>query len=173
MGHNEPMQVRLGAVAVAGLALAFSATAQAQTVTIEVTSLTTVLTPHDIPPKNRANKGDSIDFKDLLVNRTAQFGKPKGKAVAYDVGVLRYKTATRTWMKVKAIFPGIGTISYSGDMITRKDGNMVLRITGGTGGFQGATGTVTIGPGATTAPNIYRVTVPGHPLHIHGGGGVA
>jgi hypothetical protein len=173
MGHNVPMQVRLGAVVLVGLALVFSPAAQAQTVTIVVTSRTTQLVPHDLPPKNKANSGDSIDFKDLLTNRQPQFGKAKGKPIAYDVGVLRYTSSTKTTMSVTATFPGIGTITFAGDFDANK-GNNVLPITGGTGGFKGAKGTVTIGPGATASPNTYRVTVPGHPIDIHGtGGGVA
>ncbi len=167
------MQVPVGGLALVFLTLAVSATAQAQTVTIEVTSLTTQITPHDIKPKNKANKGDSINFKDLLINKRLQFGKKKGKPVAYDVGVLRYTSATRTTMSVTAIFPGVGTISYKGEFNPDRKSN-VLPITRGTGGFKGVKGTVTIGAGATTAPNIYRLTVPGHPIDINGnGGGVA
>jgi hypothetical protein len=173
MGHNGPMQVPLGALALICITLALAAAAQAQTVTIKLTSVTTQITPHDIAPKNKANKGDSINFRDLLLNKQVQFGKKKGKPIAYDIGVLRYTSAKKTTMSVTAIFPGIGTITFKGKFDSDRKNN-VLAITGGTGGFKGAKGTVTIGPGATTAPNIYRVTVPGHPLDIHGsGGGVA
>ena len=52
--------------------------------------------------------------------------------------------------------PGHRHDQLGGPFVTRH-GVAVLPITGGTGGFQGATGTVTIGSGATSAPNIYVV----------------
>jgi hypothetical protein len=167
------MHLPFGAIAVVALTLAFAATAQAQTVTIELTSLTTIAKPNDLAPKGKPNKGDSISFRDLLINRKPQFGKKKGKPIAYDVGTLTYTSATTTTMTVKAIFPGIGTITYGGNFNSDKKSN-VLPITGATGGFKGAQGTITIGAGATTSPNTFVVTVPGHPLNINGnGGGVA
>ena len=72
-------------------------------------------------------------------------------------------------MVCTASFPGIGTITYTGIFKTLKDGSAVFPITGGTGGFKGATGTVTIGPGTATAANIYVVNVPHH-FDIHGTG---
>ena len=63
-------------------------------------------------------------------------------------------------------FPGVGTISYAGDFPSPRTVSTVVRTTGGTGGFQGATATVTIGPGADSAPNIFVVNVPRR-LDIH------
>jgi hypothetical protein len=166
------MKSPVGAGALAVLALVLTPAAQAQTVTIQLTSLTTIVLPHDLAPKGKPNKGDSIDFKDLLTNRTAQFGKQKGKPVAYDVGRIVYTSPKDTRITVIATFPGLGTITYRGPFETRKDGNTVLQISGGTGAFKGATGTVTIGNGATTAPNTYVVHLR-HPLDIHAAGRVA
>ena len=164
------MRIPLGAAVLSFLVLLLAANAQAQRVRIAVTSLTTQAKANDLPPKGKPNKGDTIAFKDLLVNRTSQFGKPKGKAVAYDTGTLLYTSSTQTTMKVTAIFPGVGTIFYGGPFRT-KHGITVLPITGGTGAFKGATGTVTIGSGATSAPNIYVVSVQ-HALDL-GATGVA
>jgi hypothetical protein len=146
-------------------ALAVPAAAEAAVVKIQLTSVTTVVQEHDTKPKGKANKGDSIDFKDLLLNRVAQFGKPKGQPVAYDVGHLVYLTATNRRIKVTAFFPGIGTINYVGDFTNNSSTTTVVRITGGTGAFKGAKGTVTIGPGAKAA-NIYLVTVP-YAINVH------
>jgi len=168
MGHNVSMQVPIGAILLASLALTLVPAAQAQTVTIAVTSLTVQAAANDTPPKNKANKGDSISFRDLLYNRLPQFGKKTGKAVAYDVGVIRYLSSTKTMMTVKAIFPGFGTITYSGPFDSNLKSN-VLTITGGSGGFNGATGSVTIGAGATKSPNTYQLTIPGH-VDLNGGG---
>ena len=51
---------------------------------IRLTSLTTILVQHDTSPKGKPNKGDSIEFEDLLLNTVPQFGKAKGKPVAWD-----------------------------------------------------------------------------------------
>jgi hypothetical protein len=170
MGQNDRMRIPLGA-AFAALVLAVLVTsgAQAQTVTIQLTSLITVRQDHDRAPKGKASKGDSIDFKDLLLNRKPQFGKKAGIAVAYDVGTMTYTSATKTRITVKATFPKIGTITYSGPFVTNKNGTTVIPITGGTGGFKGATGTVIIGSGETKSPNTYVVTVP-HRLDLSSSG---
>ena len=139
----------------------------AQTVTIQLTSLITQRADHDLPPKGKLNKGDFVGFKDLLLNRKAQFGKKAGLPVGYDVGTLTSTGGAKTKINVKAVFPKIGTITYSGPFVTRKDGTTVVPITGGTGGFKGATGTVVIGSGETRSPNTYIVTVP-HALDISG-----
>jgi hypothetical protein len=146
-------------------ALAVPAAAEAAVVKIQLTSETTVVLQHDTKPKGKANKGDSIDFKDLLLNRVAQFGKAKGQPVAYDVGHLVYRSATDRRITVTATFPGLGTITYVGDFTNASSGTTVVKITGGTGGFKGAKGTVTIGPG-NKAANIYVVTLP-HAINIH------
>jgi hypothetical protein len=138
-----------------------------QTVTIQLTSLITQRTDHDLPPKGKLNKGDFVGFKDLLLNRKAQFGKKVGLPVGYDVGTMTSTGGAKTKINVKAVFPKIGTITYSGPFVTRKDGTTVVPITGGTGGFKGATGTVVIGTGETRSPNTYIVTVP-HALDISG-----
>jgi hypothetical protein len=141
----------------------------AQTVTIQLTSLITQRADHDLPPKGKLNKGDYVGFKDLLLNRKAQFGKKVGLPVGYDVGTLTSTGGTRTRIAVKAVFPKIGTITYSGPIVTRKDGTTVVPITGGTGGFAGATGTVVIGSGQTKSPNTYIVTVP-HAIDLNSTG---
>jgi len=142
---------------------------RAQTVTIQLTSVITQRTDHDLPPKGKLNKGDYVGFRDLLVNRKAQFGKKVGLPVGYDVGTMTSAGGSKTKIAVKAIFPKIGTITYAGPFVTRKDGTTVVPITGGTGGFNGATGTVVIGAGEKKSPNTYIVTVP-HPIDLNSTG---
>jgi hypothetical protein len=166
------VRISVGSILGAAVALALSAGVQAQTVKIRLTSLTTVEVPHETMPKGRPHRGDWIEFKDLLLNRAAQFGKAKGRPVAWDEGEVRYTSATNRAIRVLAIFPGIGTITYTGDFPSPASVSTVARITGGTGGFAGASGTVTIGPGTASAPNTFVVTVP-HALDIHAAGGVA
>ena len=160
------MRIPLGVAAVAGLVFAVAPAAQAQTLTIEVTSVPTQAKVHDRAPQGKLNAGDSIAFRDLLLNRKPQFGKKVGKPVAYDAGTIMYTSRTARRISAKATFPGIGTISYAGRVVERRDGTTVVPITGGTGGFRGATGTVTIGRGESKAPNTYVITVPHH-LDLH------
>ncbi len=164
------MRFPLGLLAPLSAALLLAPAAAAQTVKIELTSLNTVQVAHDTPPEHQVNKGDAIFFKDLLLNRVAQFGKKKNQPVAYDVGTVTYTSAVARRMRCVATFPGIGTITYGGAVVDHKDGTTTFPITGGTGGFKHATGTVTLGAGATTAPNTFIVTVPGNPIQIHGSG---
>ena len=156
------MRIRV-ALVVLGMSLLATSVVQAragQTVTIQLTSWITARTDHDIQPKGKLNKGDYVAFRDLLVNRKRQFGKKAGKPVAYDVGTMTSTGGSKTKIEVKAIFPKIGTITYAGPFVTRKDGTTVIPITGGTGAFKGATGTVVIGAGQSKSPNTYIVTVP-------------
>ena len=169
MLHNAGMRMRMGALAIVCFLFALPAAAAAQTVTIKLMSITTVTNQHDTPPKGKGNKGDSIDFKDLLTNRVPQFGKTAGKPVGFDAGTVRYTSDIDQRILVTATFPGVGTLTYEGSLTTRTNGDIVLPITGGTGGFKGARGTVTIGDGEARVPNTYRVTVPGT-LSIYGPG---
>jgi hypothetical protein len=167
------MQYTPGAVAAAclsALLLVSGAEARsAQTVKIELTSLITQRADHDLPPKGRLNRGDYVGFRDLLLNRRAQFGKKAGLPIGYDVGTMTSTGGAKTEIVVKAVFPKIGTITYSGPFVTGKNGTTVVPITGGTGGFKGATGTVVIGTGETKSPNTYIVTVP-HALDLTSSG---
>jgi hypothetical protein len=144
------------------LICAFAApSAQAATgVTIELTSYTTVTQTHDTPPKGKANKGDSIDFKDLLVTTRPELGMKKGKPVGYDAGIVLYTSATAQTIKGVTTFPKIGTLTFAGPMVTRKDGTVHIPITKGTGSFKGAKGMLIIGAGDQKAPNTYRLSLP-------------
>jgi hypothetical protein len=163
------MQIPVRVLALLAVGLVLVAPAQAQTVTILVTSVSTVQILHDTPPKHKVNKGDSVFFKDLLLNKVAQFGKKKGEPVAFDVGTVTYTSAVARKLVCVATFPGIGTITYGGVVVDRAGGT-TFPILKGTGGFTHATGTVTFGHGGSTTPNTFLVTVPGSPLALHSGG---
>jgi hypothetical protein len=169
------MQARLTLLACACLALALPGAAIAETVTITLTSWTTIETQHLVPHHtNKPQKGDFIDFRDLLLNRAkAQFGKKPGHAVAWDEGLVRYTSATSTSIIVLVTFPDVGTITYAGPLVSDKHGDQVVPITAATGAFKGARGTVMIGPGANTAPNTFHFTIPGNGLDISSAGGAA
>jgi hypothetical protein len=141
---------------------AFVATPAAQaatSVTLVFTSYTTITKTHDNPPRGKPNAGDSIDFKDLLVAVSTQLGK-KGKAVGYDAGTVLYTSKTAQKIEGVTTFPGIGTVTFEGEMKTMKDGTVHVPVVKGTGSFKGATGTLIIGEGSQKAPNTYVLVLP-------------
>lgn len=168
------MLARIPVLLCACLALLVPGSALGQTVTITLTSLTMLENQQLLKPTNTPRKGDKIEFRDLLLNRgRAQFGRHNGRAVAWDEGIVRYTSATETSILVLATFPGLGTITYQGPLRADRNGNSVVPIVHGTGVFKGARGTVTIGRGAESAPNTFKVTVPGHPIDLTSPGGAA
>lgn len=158
--------------AVAAAVALVPASQAATSLTLELTSYTTITKTHDSAPRGKANKGDRIDFKDLLVTTGKQLGKAKGKAVGYDAGTVLYTSATRQMISGVTTFPGLGTITFEGEMKTAKDGTVTVPIVGGTGQFKGVKGTLVIGTGDQKAPNTYRLSLR-HALVLPGGGGVA
>jgi hypothetical protein len=169
------MRRRLALGLLAGVVLAFPGAAAAQRVTITVTSETTVQKVKDTPPLKQTNPGDAVEYKDLLLNVGAQFGKKAGEPVAYDEGIITYqgKSKPQTIYGV-ATFPGIGKLIYRGPMVDAGHGNTTVAVTGGTGGFKGAHGTLTLGPGTERALNTYEVVIPHGDVNVKGaGGGVA
>ena len=74
------MSLRLLLVAVLAFAALPAVTASAVTQQIKVISVTVSTVSHDVGPKG-ASKGDTIAYRDKLVNAAQQFGKKKGAAV--------------------------------------------------------------------------------------------
>jgi len=135
--------------------------AQAATrLTLKLTSYTTITQVHETPPKGKPHKGDSIDFKDLLVTTADQLGKPKGKPVGYDAGVVVYTSATAQQIGGVTTFPGFGTLTFKGELETLKDGSAHVPVVSGSGAFKGARGMLIIGAGDQKAPNTYVLTLP-------------
>jgi len=144
-------------IPVALIALAAAPAAQATiSVTYVFTSYTTITKTHDNPPRGKANKGDKIEFKDLLVaTRNNELGKQKGKAVGYDAGTVIYTSATTQQIEGVTTFPGIGTLTFGGEMKSMKDGTVHVPVIKGTGSFKGVKGMLIIGEGSQKAPNTY------------------
>jgi hypothetical protein len=154
------MRIWAGTACLALVVLTLAPGAVAQRVKLQVTSVTTQASAHDTPPKGKVNAGDRIAFRDMLLNRRPLFGRKKGKAVAHDVGTMVYTSAVDPTIDVVVTFEGIGTIHYHGLFVPRSDGTTVIPVTGGTGAFAGATGTVTLGKGTTRAPAVFDLSVP-------------
>jgi hypothetical protein len=137
-----------------------AAVAAAATQTIAVTSVTVSMKTHDIGPKG-ASKGDTIEYRDRLVNATAQFGRKKGVVVGTDSGTMTFTSAHTAIFKGKAVLPG-GTLTLSGPVYSTS-GGLVVPVTGGTGAFAHVHGTLLVGAGKDRVPNTYhlsRVTGP-------------
>lgn len=133
-----------------------------RTQTIRLVSITTsVSVVRDGAPKGEPNKGDVIRARSTLRNERAQFGKPKGAVVGSDVGTYTLLSATLGDVKVTVKLPG-GTLRAAGRI---RDGvpNQTIRVTGGTGTFAGARGTLATSPlnaSGNRALNVYRLQLP-------------
>ncbi len=158
--HTTGVRRLLLALAAAGLA-AVPAAEGASTLTLVFTSVTTVTQPHDRPPVGQANKGDSIDFKDLLINKRAQLGKKTNKPAAWDAGTIVYTSATTQRIEGVTTVPGYGTLAFAGPLVAWKDKRTVhVPVVRGTGAFAGAHGTLIIGTGVNAVPNTYVLVLP-------------
>jgi hypothetical protein len=172
-GHNVAIVRRVAFVlALVAAAVAVPFAQAGSTITVVVTSLSAVQQTHDTPPQGKPNKGDRIDFKDLLIATSKQLGKAKGKPVGYDAGTVLYTGRTTQSISGVSTFPGLGTVTFAGPMTEAKDGSVTVPITGGTGQFKGVKGTLTIGSGERKAPNTYRLTLK-RALVLPGSGPVA
>ena len=145
---------------------AFAAAPGAQgatSVTLVFTSYTTITKTVDIAPRGKPNRGDKIEFKDLLVATSNQLGKKKGKPIGYDAGTVLYTSATTQMIEGVTTIPGVGTLTFGGEMKALKDGTVHVPVIKGTGSFKGAKGTLIIGEGNEKAPNTYVLRLP-HPI---------
>jgi hypothetical protein len=148
-------------VLLASLVPAAQGQPQARKMTIQVLSLTRVSIPHDTPPKGKENKGDYIEYRDLLIAVGRLFGKQANQPVGWDKGTLTYTSAEDARLIGQAVFPGQGSIKFKGPMKPTRNGGSTVKIVGGTGKFVGAKGVLLIGPGNQRAINTFTFTVPG------------
>ena len=131
--------------------------AAAATQTIKVTSVTISMIGHDVKPKG-PSAGDSVTYRDRLLNAAARFGKKKGAVVGSDQGKLTYRTAHTATFAGSVRLPG-GTLQLSGAVYSTPGGGLVVPIVGGTGKYADARGTLTVGPGRDHVLNTYSFTI--------------
>jgi hypothetical protein len=150
--------------ALAALAVPVAAQPRANEVTtIKVTSLSVTLKENDRPPKG-ASKGDTVVFRDKLVNAVAQFGKKVGEKVGSDRGTMTFTSKNSAVYRGSTTLPG-GTILLKGGVTSGPDGkSIVIPVTGGTGRYKGATGFVLVGPGKTRSLNTYLLKLAAGPV---------
>lgn len=152
---------RLSPLVVVALAAVFAPAAQAdKTMTIVFESHVRVSIPHDLPPRNRENKGDYLKYQSLLLNTEARFGKKKGIPVGWDKGTLTYLSPTTVRYRGVAHIPGQGTLTYRGVEKPIGNGSSSVAIVDGGGKFAGAKGVLIIGPGNLKALNTFRFKLP-------------
>jgi hypothetical protein len=152
--------MRLAVVAV--LALAITTPANAKTLTIKVTSVSTFYKPTDRAPKG-TSKGDTIEYRDRLVNAAAQFGKKTGAPVGSDHGTMTFTGPHTARFVGLAALPG-GTVTLNGQVVALPNNSFAIPVTGGTGKYSGAKGYVVVGPGKKQALNTYALNLPEIPV---------
>ncbi|MEI8104883.1 MAG: dirigent protein [Actinomycetes bacterium] len=152
------MSVRplLAALLLAGVAAApASAAAHRKSLVITVKALPIMAVQHDRAPKG-LSKGDLFTGRDRLTNMAAQFGKKTGAAVGSDRWTLALTSSSAGVLAGTATFPG-GTVSFKGP--GRLGAVARIPVTGGTGAFAGAQGSMLAGTGQTPL-NTYTLTLP-------------
>ena len=155
--------MRLGPLlAAAAVALAAAHGAAAAKLTIKVTSVTLSVRPTDRAPAG-TSKGDTIVYRNRLLNATRQFGRPAGAVVGSDRGTMTFTSAHTARYAGVAVLPG-GTLQLEGRVIALTGRRIAIPVAGGTGRFAAARGYVVVGPGSKRVLNTYTLTLPGVPV---------
>jgi len=158
-----PLPARCAFLAAAVLAAVMAAPlAQAKQLTISVTSVSLSMKPTDRPPKG-SSKGDTIEYRDRLINATPQFGKAKGAVVGTDRGTMTFTSAHSARFSGVAALPG-GTLTLSGKVVALSGRSLAIPVSGGTGRYAEAKGFLVVGPGDKRSLNTYALTLPGTPV---------
>lgn len=110
----------------------------------------------------RFSAGDVLLIRDDLFNRVAQLGRPAGARIGSDSSKLTFASATAARVVGSASFPG-GTVTFRGRATKGATGKLAFTITGGSGRYAHARGTVTE-PASDSDPknatNTYHLTLP-------------
>jgi hypothetical protein len=125
---------------------------------IRVISVGSVVSSNDKPPKG-PSPGDRYITTSVLRNQVPQFGRPVGAVVGRDRAIYHFYASTTYLIDGVASFPG-GTVFFRGRTSVSSTTGAVP-VTGGTGRFARARGTVRVSDlGGTRALNIYRLRLP-------------
>jgi allene oxide cyclase len=154
-----PVAVLAAAIVSATLGAGQPASASARTtLVLRFTSVTTSEKVFDLPPKGES-VGDHVFSTSRLLNAVAQLGKPKGAVVGTDSGTMTFAAGPTFRVDVTTRL-GSDTLRMRGVMSIRP-GQLILPVTGGTGRFAGARGTMVIralSSDGRRATNTYRLT---------------
>jgi len=135
--------------------------AKAGRLTIVVTSVSLTAKPTDMAPKG-TSKGDTIEYRDRLLNAKRQFGRAKGAVVGTDRGTMTFTSAHTAIFSGVAVLPG-GTLQLQGRVVALGKA-FAIPVSGGTGRFAKAKGYVLVGPGEKRALNTYTLSIPTVPV---------
>ena len=136
---------------------ATTAAPSTKSLTITVTSVVTASRAHRQSPKVMT-PGDSIDFADELLNTAPRFGKAANEKIGSDKGTMTFTSQSTATMKGVATLPD-GTIVFQGDVTVLPNNRVTVPVTGGTGTYLHASGTLLVGAGTTRATNTYRLVI--------------
>jgi len=150
--------IRAALIAVLAAAV-FASAAQAKTITFSVTSVSLSVKLTDLAPKGRS-KGDTIVYRNRLLNITPRFGRPKGAVVGSDHGTLTFTSAHTATYAGTAVLPD-GTVRLAGTVTPLANGVLQYRVAGGTGRYAKAKGSLLVAAGNARALNTYQLTLPG------------
>jgi len=140
------------------VAAVFASAAQAETLTFTVTSVSVSVKQFDLPPKG-PSRGDTVVYRNRLLNTVRRFGRTKGAVVGSDHGTLTFTSAHAATYAGTTILPD-GTIRLAGRVTPLANGMLQFKVAGGTGRYAKATGNVLVGPGSKRVLNTYRLTLP-------------
>lgn len=133
----------------------------AKAVTIKVTSVVSGTKAHDKPPKG-TSQGDRVEFSDVLLNTVAQFGKRKDEQVGTDSGTMTFTGTNTAKLEGEAKLPD-GKILFSGEVTVSANDSVTVPVTGGTGKYENASGTLLVGSGSERSANTYTLVLSGVP----------
>lgn len=127
---------------------------------IRLTSITTSARFDDKAPRG-PSAGDRFFTTSRLINAVAQLGRARGAVVGSDSGTLTLTSPQAGRVDVVVRLVG-GTLRVRGRTRVGSGTREVYPVTGGTGRFAGARGTLTVtglGGDGTRASNVYRLTL--------------
>jgi hypothetical protein len=162
IGNNQGVRTLIALLAVsfvaAGGVQAATPTAGSPTasVVIALKSVSAGAAADDKPPKG-VSKGDRLLLRSRLLNVRKQFGRPAGATVGRDQALLVMTSAKAGRIDGVATLPG-GTIRFRGELGA---GGVAgpLSVTGGTGRYARARGTLIVGEGESPL-NTYHLRLP-------------
>jgi Dirigent-like protein len=142
-------------------AATFVDTMSGSSVVIRVKSVQTSVAAHNQPPA-ALSKGDVVVQRDNLFNVVPQLGKPAGALVGTDRATITVINAKTALISGTATFLG-STLSFKDTIALTGTKPLSIRITGGTGRYRNAKGTMNE-PGTDSDPNnarnTYRISLP-------------
>jgi len=131
----------------------------AKAYTIRVTSVVRSTRTHH-KSAQVTTPGDRIDFQDDLLNTAPRFGKAANAKIGSDKGTMTFTSAHTATMTGVATLPD-GTIRFDGVVTVLPNKWATVPVTGGTGKYHDASGTLLVGSGVRRAINTYTLLVDG------------